>query len=45
MNRILAAIDFSDVTAEVISKAVALQKAVRGQLCITIQRPRRAVDG
>lgn len=34
MNRILAAIDFSEVTAEVISKAVALQKAVRGQLCI-----------
>jgi universal stress protein A len=34
MNRILVAIDFSDVTDEVISKAVTLNKALKGQLRI-----------
>ena len=34
MNRILVAIDFSEVTDEVISKAVMLAKALQGQLRI-----------
>ncbi len=34
MNRILVAIDFSEVTDEVISKAVTLNKALKGQLRI-----------
>jgi universal stress protein A len=34
MNRILVAVDFSDVTDDVVSKAITLNKALKGQLRI-----------